>query len=105
MTRIDRLELPCSTLARSGASFPFTDEPSLSRTARTFWANDWFATRIRARSNKRTPPHAAPWRSLRPFDFLLRCALIVIVLCGVLMPLQLHHFQCTMVAIRLHVSY
>ena len=82
MTRIDRLELPCSILARSGASFPLTDEPSLSRTARTFWANDWFATRIRARSNKRTPPHAAPWRSLRPFDFRFMCVSIVFVLCG-----------------------
>src|SRR5437660_9316619 len=85
MTRMDRLELPRSTFARSGASFPLTVEPSLSRTARTFWANDRLATRIRARRKKRPPPHAAPWRWLRSLDFLLiRCALILIVLCGAL---------------------
>src|SRR5882724_1634014 len=47
------------------------------------WANDWFATMIRARSKKRPPPQAAPWRWLRSLDFL-RCALILNVLCGAL---------------------
>ena len=75
MTRIGPLLL-LSIWARSGDNLALDAEAPSSETGRGFCANSGFAMKIRASNKKRPPPHAAPWRSLRWFDFFFLCAVI-----------------------------